>query len=160
MKSLELDVFEGAVHGRYIARWIADPLYKHFFQGIGMVPTMADCVDYPRWTGHSVMMVSSGSSVVGMVCMYRPSYRNGTCEVGLLIDKAHQSRGVAAEAGKLWQEFLFSLGFRKVTANILDEGLSQVLTKRGWKLEGVHEKEALIDDEYVTEYRLAYIREV
>ena len=155
---MSLEVFDGVMHGRQIATWIADPDYKHFFQGIGIIPTMNECMDYPRWTGHSIMMVSFGGQVIGMVCMYRPSYRNGTCEVGILIDKGHHREGVATQAGMMWMRFLMSLGFRKVIAHILNEDLSAVMQQHGWIMEGVHEDESLVDDEYVTEYRLAYIR--
>ncbi len=50
--------------------------------------------------------------------------------------------------------------FRKVIAHILNEDLSAVMQQHGWIMEGVHEDESLVDDEYVTEYRLAYIRRV
>ena len=158
MRKLRLEVFEGAAHGGYIAKWIVDPDYKHFFQGIGIVPTMVECIDYPRWTGHSIMMICLGDMPVGMVCMYRPCYRNGTCEVGILIDKGYHRGGLALEAGTLWLEFLLSLGFRKVIAHILDDKLCSVMNKHGWALEGVHESESLVNGEYIPEYRLAYIR--
>ena len=159
---IKLVPFNGAKHGSEVERWIVDPEYAHFFQGIGMVPTSVDCANYPQWVGHSVMMIEDKdkyvNKVLGMVFMCRPIYRSGTCEIGILIDREDHEQGLARQAGNMWLKFLLSLGFRNVIACVLDEGLKDLLVRSGWKLEGTHKEESLIDGKYVDEYRLAYIR--
>lgn len=157
--NIVLSPFGLAEDAALIARWIADPDYAHFFQSIGMVPTMEECKNYPRWTGNSVMMIRSaeGPETIGMVSMYRPVYRNGTAEAGVLIDKRYQGSGAGRAATLMWVEYLVGLGFRKIVFNVINPELRHMLEKNGCVLEGVHEAEVNVGGVYVDEYRLAYM---
>jgi len=141
-----------------IAKWSTDSHYANFFQSIGMIPTMEECRNYPGWTGNSVMMIRSATTAetMGVVSMYRPIYRNGTVEAGILIDKKYQGNKLGERAGLKWISYLASLGFRKIIVNIIEEKLQRRLLENGFVLEGVHKDEVNIDGQYVDEYRMAY----
>jgi RimJ/RimL family protein N-acetyltransferase len=156
--SISLRPFHGENDWHPISKWVSDPDYAHFFQSMGVIPTMEECKRYPQWTGNSVMMVAFNAGAIGMVSMYHPSYRNGTCEFGVLIDKEYQGNDLGRKATELWMRYLFSLGFRKLIVNFIDEGLCKLSAENGFVAEGVHERECLVDGKYVTEYRYAFFR--
>lgn len=155
---IHLRPFNGEYDANSIAKWVSDPEYAHFFQSLGMVPTMAECREYPRWTGNSIMMVAFNAGAIGMVSMYRPSYRNGTCEFGVLIDKEYQGNELGRKATELWMQYLFSLGFRKLIVSVIDGNLCKPMVEGGFVSEGTHQAECLVNGKYVDEYRLAYFR--
>jgi len=155
---IRLIPFDGTIHGHYIGKWITDPQYAHFFQGISVVPTLAECENYPKWIGHSVMMIHAGGSVSGMVSMCNPIYRNGTCELGVLVDASKQKSGIGREAGNKWVRYIFNIGFRKVHVSVVNPNLADMMTKDGWTLEGEHKNEVLDNGKYATEFRLSLFK--
>lgn len=143
-------------HGKLISEWILDPVYKDYFITLDVLPTADDCANYPKWAGHTIMMIED-KDVIGMVSANNISYRSRTVDVGILIDKKYHKNGAGSEAMKLWISFLMNqMGFRKLVAKITDQKWLDALKEYGFKQEGILLRQHRIDGILKHEYILGY----
>lgn len=146
--------------GFLISKWIADQSYQNFFRTNSLIPTEADCYNYPQWCQNLVMMIDYDGETVGMVNAYAPDYKNQIIKSGLIIDKSFRRKRIGYLAYLDWVHYLFNTyNFRKVIALIVDDKLVEPLENMGFLVEGTFVKECFVDGQYCDEIRLAAFKD-
>ena len=159
---IKLRQFISANDGPLIAAWAVDPVYRNYFRNCLMPPSYDDCLNYPRWGGNLVLMVTKTSpeETIGMVEGYDLDLRAGTIKTGVLIEKEYQKKSLGHDAQALFTDYIFNqVGVRKVIVEFVDEYLVDAYQKVGFALEGKFLKEKKVGGSYLDEYRMGCFAE-
>jgi len=144
---------------KLIANWYYDKNYLEMFRHNARILTEDDLRNYPAITGGDIFLIQdiSRSCVGGYVNICPTTKTNRAFTVGILIDKAFQFKGYAADSLYTILDYGFNrLGYRKAIIDIVssNERLGKYLLDAGFILEGNLVGEAYIDGQFVDEQRL------
>lgn len=108
-------------HWPYIAKWMGDPAYRYYFRNIPQIMTQAQCANFADVMGMNVLMIveSQFNQIIGMATWDNVRMLARTCDIGFLIDKDFQGKGLTKDAFMYFMNYLFTrLGFHKVSAKV------------------------------------------
>lgn len=133
--------------------WLRDPAVVRFSNQRFRTHTAASCADYLasfRGTDNLFLAIMrrDDARVVGTMTAY-VSAVHGTADLGILIgDRSCWGQGLGLDAWQVLMAHLFqSAGLRKITGGTLrpNVGMVRVLERSGMHLEGVRERQEIVD---------------
>lgn len=150
-------------------RWLNDPDVTRYLE-TGREPVSKDDIDryLRRFEGSSSDFIfgifdQATGRHVGNVTLNRIDRVHGTADTGLMIgDKAFWARGYASEAWSLVVGWAFAdLGLRKIVAGACEPNVAsaRALQRLGFRLEGIHRGECLVDGQHVDALRFGLFRD-
>jgi len=111
---------------------------------------------------HIFLMIHYGGRPVGFIYSYEPNFLDGHAFLTAYLDPDYRDRGIAAVAGLLFANYLFSyFPFRKLYCDVFEYNYRSLaaLTGAGLATEGVFRAHRFYGGRYWTMYRLALYRE-
>lgn len=154
--------------GQAYLSWLNDPEVTRYLE-TGREPVSEDDIHryLRRFDGsagdfiYAIVDRATGRHI-GNVTLNRIDRVHGTADTGIMIgDKAFWGRGYASEAWSLLISWAFAeLGLRKIIAGACEPNLASARALRtlGFRLEGIHRGECLVEGAHVDALRFGLFR--
>ena len=157
LESFEMDDWE------CLYRWYYSGEYEDFFRDTPAVPgsdyfKRFSCLN----NGFALKIKNHAQEIIGVILVMDIKSNAQSACLGMIIDKAHEGKGMGQEATYLIVRHLFrDLGLRKLIIEIVDgrERLMKTAHLNGVNPEAIFKKEVKIDGEFKDIIRYAIFKE-
>ncbi len=123
---------------------------------------MSETFLYPDGTPTEMLFrIEKNSELVGFVKLSRIRWFNRKCELSILIDKAHQGKGIASEAMKSVIQHAFNkMNLHRLEAEVIEFNKASIklMEKFGFKKEGVLREAKFNNGKYYNIIRYGLLR--
>ncbi len=150
---------------QWLAKWFFDEKYNNLFRHYPHIMGKTEFENYPKILQGDVFLIylKDSTEVVGMSQIVPDSKTNRGFYYGTIIEEEYQRNRFPSESMTIVMDYAFNrLGFQKCIVETLSShfSLNKNLEVVGFTKEGVLEKEAFINGQFVDENRYAMSAEV